>query len=115
MLPKDFDIKKGAKVWAVIPDENENCRWGIIESVGRKHIVVDGKKFDIQNHREAEGNREWKLYPSPEFYEAKLRGDHIIAGLWSLLSHPDVSHERFGGIDKLIEACEIMGINTEYP
>ena len=52
MLPKDFELKKGVKVWAVIPHENENCRWGVIESVGRKYIVVDGKKFDIQTHRE---------------------------------------------------------------
>jgi hypothetical protein len=115
MLPKDFDIKKGAKVWAVIPDEDENCRWGIIESVRRKYIVVDGKKFDIQSHHEAEKDREWELYPSSEAYEAELRGNKIINDLRCLLSHADVSPEWFGGLDKLIEACEIMGLNTEYP
>ncbi|MFN5970710.1 MAG: hypothetical protein ACK48H_12415 [Microcystis sp.] len=115
MLPKDFELKKGVKVWAVIPHENENCRWGVIESVGRKYIVVDGKKFDIETHREIGSNWEWELYPSPEAYQKKLRGDHIIEGLQSLLSHSDVTPEWFGGIDKLIEACEIMEINTDYP
>lgn len=115
MLPKDFELKKGVQVWAVIPHENENCRWGVIESVGRKYIVVDGKKFDIETHREIGSNWEWELYPSPEAYQKKLRGDHIIEGLQSLLSHSDVTPEWFGGIDKLIEACEIMEINTDYP
>ena len=115
MLPKDFEIKKGVKVWAVIPHENENRRWGVIESVGRKYIVVDGKKFDIETHRETGSNSERELYPSPEAYEEKCRGDHIIEGLRTLLGHPGVTPKWFGGIDKLIEACEIMEINTDYP
>lgn len=115
MLPKDFELKKGVKVWAVIPHENENCRWGVIESVDQKYIVVDGKKFDIETDREIGSNWEWELYPSPEAYQKKLRGDHIIRELQCLFTHSNLTPETFGGIDKLIEACEIMGINTDYP
>ncbi|MFM6519947.1 MAG: hypothetical protein ACKPIC_26530 [Microcystis panniformis] len=114
MLPKDFELKKGVKVWAVIPHENENCRWGVIESVDQKYIVVDGKKFDIKTHRTIKGD-EWELYTSPEAYQKKLRGDHIIRELQCLFTHSNLTPETFGGIDKLIEACEIMGINTDYP
>ena len=57
MLPKDFEIKEGAKAWAVIPYEDETCRWGAIESVDQKYIVVDGKKFNIKTHRAIKGHK----------------------------------------------------------
>jgi hypothetical protein len=76
--------------------------------------VVDGKKFDIKNHRAIKGD-EWELYTSPEAYQKKLRGDHIIRELQCLFTHSNLTPETFGGIEKLIEACEIMGINTDYP
>lgn len=50
MLPKDF-IKRGARVWIVIP--HEDGTWGTIKSVGRKYIVVDNKKFHIDTHLDA--------------------------------------------------------------
>lgn len=112
MLPKDF-IKRGARVWAVIPEENGT--WGTIKSVGRKYIVVDGKKFHIDTHRQV-GYWERELYTSPEAYTKERRGECLIENLLCTLSHPNVTAEWFGGIDKLIEACEIMGINTDnYP
>ncbi|BBG58032.1 hypothetical protein MaLMM01_gp129 [uncultured phage] len=114
MLPKDFEIKEGVKVWAVIPQEDENCRWGVIESVSQKYIVVDGKKFNIKTHRAIKGHK-WELYASPEDYQRKLRGDRIIEELRCLFTHENLTPDTFGGIDKFFEACEIMGINTDDP
>lgn len=45
----------------------------------------------------------------------KLRGDHIIEELRCLFTHENLTPNTFGGIDKLTKACEIMGINTDYP
>lgn len=112
MLPKDF-IKRGARVWAVIPEENGT--WGTIKSVGRKYIVVDNKKFHIDTHRQV-GDWECELYSSPEAYIEERRGECLIEELRETLSHPNVTAKWFGGINKLIKACEIMGINTDnYP
>ena len=77
MLSKDFEIKEGVKVWEVIPYEDENCKWGTIESVNQKYIVVDGKKFDIKTHRAIKGHK-WELYASPEDYQKNLEAITLL-------------------------------------
>ena len=111
MLPKDC-IKKGARVWVVIPEENGT--WRTIKSVGRKYIVVDGKKFHIDTQRQV-GDWERELYPSKEAYREARIGKYLIEELQWTSSHPNVTPGWFRGIDKLIEACEIMGIHADYP
>ena len=51
----------------------------------------------------------------PRRLSKKLRGDHVIEELRCLFTHENLTPNTFGGIDKLIKACEIMGINTDYP